>query len=78
MKYIWRSADGQEQMFDLNEDPKEEHDLSRDPDSSFTTTLKAWRARLAERLADRPEGFSKDGKLIPGCTYKPLNQGRLK
>ena len=32
---------------------------------------------MVERLADRPEGFSVDGKLVPGRRYKPLNEGLL-
>ena len=39
--------------------------------------LELWRTRLIERLADRPEGFSRDGKLIPGCIYPALNKGTL-
>jgi arylsulfatase A-like enzyme len=70
-KYIWRPSNGTEQLFDLREDPREEHDLSQDDASR--ETLEIWRARLVERLAGRPEGFVKDGKLIPGRRYRPLN-----
>ena len=70
-KYIWRPLDGQEQLFDLDEDPREEHDLSHGSDASLAV-LKEWRARLVKRLARRPEGFSKDGKLVPGRKYPPL------
>jgi arylsulfatase A-like enzyme len=75
LKYIWRPADGREHLFDLESDPEEERDLTRD--SAFGAVLETWRARLVRRLAERPEGFSRDGKLIPGCTYKPLNPGTL-
>ena len=54
-KYIWRPVDGTQQLFDLNKDPREEHDLSKDP--AHRPVLETWRARLAERLALRPEGF---------------------
>ncbi|MCP4639836.1 MAG: sulfatase-like hydrolase/transferase [bacterium] len=74
-KYIWRPLDGREHLFDLDEDPREERDLSVCP--SHEAALKTWRARLAQRLADRPEGFSRDGELVPGRPYKPLNDGRL-
>lgn len=74
-KYIWRPLDGSEQLFDLSKDAHEEHDLSKDAVSS--ETLGKWRQRLVERLANRPEGFSKDGKLVPGRPYHPLNPGTL-
>lgn len=72
-KYIWRPADGSEHLFDLDEDPQEERDLSKD--ISLRATLEVWRTRLAQRLANRPEGFSKNGKLVPGRPYRPLNKG---
>jgi len=75
-KYIWRPADGQEQLFDLDKDPVEEHDLARDTGAS-AGILKIWHARLVERLAGRPEGFSKDGALIRGRPYGPLNKGTM-
>lgn len=74
-KYIWRPTDGSDHLFDLEKDPREEHDLSKD--KACTTTLEAWRTRLAQRLSTRPEGFSKDGKLIPGRAYRALNKGTL-
>jgi len=70
IKYIWRPTDGAEQLFDLDKDPREEHDLSKDPSSSQRLAL--WRGKLVERLAGRPEGFSEDGKLTPGRPYPPL------
>jgi len=70
-KYIWRPTGGAEQLFDLDEDPKEERDLSGDP--AHRATLESWRKRLIDRLSSRPEGFVKDGKLIPGRPYRPLN-----
>jgi arylsulfatase A-like enzyme len=75
-KYIWRPADGTEQLFDLDNDPQEEHDLSKD--AAASRTLQSWRERLVKRLADRPEGFSEDGRLIAGRPYKALNAGMLK
>ena len=74
-KYIWRSENGMEHLFDLDNDPLEECDLSRR--ASHDATLKAWRARLVEHLAGRPEGFSVDGRLIPGRPYPPLNEGTI-
>jgi arylsulfatase len=69
-KYIWRPANGREQLFDLDKDPREEHDLAQD--ASERERLAQWRARLVRRLADRPEGFSDGIRLIPGRPYPPL------
>ncbi len=74
-KYIWRPTDGREQLFDLDKDLKEEHDLSND--KSHGTILKKWRSLLVQRIANRPEGFSENGKLIPGRPYKALNKGMM-
>lgn len=73
-KYIWRTADGSEQLFDLDKDPTELHDLAADP--GHARELETWRARMVDRLKDRPEGFVKDGKLIAGRPYNALNAGR--
>jgi arylsulfatase len=74
-KYIWRPANGKEHLFDLEKDPREEHDLSKD--ARCIATLEAWRNRLVQRLAARPEGFSKNGRLITGRPYRALNEGTL-
>jgi len=74
-KYIWRPTNGAEQLFDLDKDLREEHELSND--SSHLTILKKWRECLIKRLEDRPEGFSKDGRLITGRPYQPLNEGTM-
>ena len=70
-KYIWRPDDGLELLFDLDADPRELHDLARVP--SQAATLQKWRDRLIARLADRPEGFVQDGKLVSGRPYARLN-----
>ena len=70
-KYIWRPVDGTEHLFDLNNDPCEEHDLSKD--AAHGQALKTWRATLTERLAGRPEGFSDGSRLIQGRRYRPLH-----
>lgn len=75
-KYIWRPTDDREHLFDIDNDLPEARDLSKD--ASHDATLKVWRKRLIKRLANRPEGFVKDGKLIPGRPYKALNKGTLK
>ncbi len=62
-KYIWFTADGREQFFDLNDDPRECHDLVGDP--TRAERINWWRAQLIERLKDRPEGFSDGKRLLP-------------
>jgi len=74
-KYIWRTADGREHLFDLEKDPTEIRDLS--DDATHSDVLSQWRARMVKRLANRPEGFSKNGKLVPGCRYRALNAGEM-
>lgn len=72
-KYIWRPLDGREHLFDLDRDPREEHDLAAVKE--HRGLLLQWRQRLIERLAPRPEGFSDGSKLISGRKYPPLNPG---
>ena len=74
-KYIWRPVNGREHMFDLKKDPREEHDLAKD--TRHLSVLETWRNRLIKRLARRPEGFSENGRLIPGRPYHALNDGTI-
>jgi arylsulfatase A-like enzyme len=69
-KYIWRPSDGTEQLFDLDRDPLEEHDLSR------LAAVIPWRQRLIQRLVGRPEGFSDGHRLISGRPYPPVQRKR--
>ncbi len=71
VKYIWRPLDGDEQLFDLDTDPQEKYDLAQN--ATHTAELKIWRHRLIHRLADRPEGFVRNGQLIAGREYPALN-----
>jgi arylsulfatase A-like enzyme len=67
-KYIWYPGTGDEQLFDLEHDPQELEDLSRD--TRFRIDIAEWRTRLAHELAGRPEEFS-DGlnlKTVGGLT----------
>lgn len=73
-KYIWRPLNGTEQLFDLDADPKEESDLTSNPD--LEDQVEKWRNRLVERLAPRPEGFSDGKRLIAGRPYKPIQAGK--
>ncbi|MGH8018215.1 MAG: sulfatase-like hydrolase/transferase [Opitutaceae bacterium] len=63
-KYIWFSADGREQLFDLRDDPMECRDLARN--GSAEALLQPWCERLVAFLAGREEGFVQHGRLVPG------------
>lgn len=64
-KYVWFTATGEEQLFDLSIDPDETRDLAKDPASS--DRLELWRDRMVRELAPREEdGLSDGNKLIAG------------
>ena len=69
-KYIWFSQTGEEHLFDVVDDPNEERDLASE------ASLAPWRARLAEELAERPEGFSRDGGLVVGQPHGMFVPGK--
>ena len=71
MKYIWHITSGKEQLFDLEKDWKELHDLSGE--TAYEEVLLLWRNRLIRELAGREEGYSDGEKLIPGCTPQKTN-----
>lgn len=64
MKYIWHVTTGTEQLFQIETDYKELHDLSKDP--AYQEELLRWRGRLIHELAGRPEGYTDGERLIPG------------
>jgi arylsulfatase len=72
-KYIWEPWGGREHLFDLAEDPRECHDLSRNADAA--DRLAGWRDRLIAQLQDRPEGFVQNGRLVAGRPYGPVIPG---
>jgi arylsulfatase A-like enzyme len=59
-KYIWFFNTGEEQLFDLIQDPTELSDIS----SSDRGRLEKWRNRMITHLSERGEDFVKDGKLV--------------
>lgn len=71
-KYLWRPADGTEQLFDLQSDPREEHDLA--PVSTHAAALADWRSRLIRELTGRPEGFTDGTHLIAGRPYPAVQK----
>lgn len=61
-KFIWFSASGHEQLFNLEDDPKE----CVNRIESDAPKAAAWRQRMVEQLKNRPEGFVSNGHLVPG------------
>jgi choline-sulfatase len=61
-KYIWFPRRDCEQFFDLTVDPKELHDLSKDPERQEEVTL--WRDRLIQELDTRQAGLVEAGRLV--------------
>ena len=63
-KYIWHSQTGQEQYFDLSQDPHELTDLIGDASCQDRITM--LRGFLIQALQNREEEFVEDGRLIAG------------
>lgn len=59
-KYIWFFNTGEEQLFDLIQDPTELSDIS----SNDSERLSKWRERMIAHLSERGDGFVKDRKLV--------------
>jgi arylsulfatase len=70
IKYVWGSAKGVEQLFDLEADPDECRNLSREDASA--ELLQLWRSRMVDALDGREEGFVQDGALVPGRPVVPI------
>ena len=68
-KYIWYSETGEEQYFNLQEDPHELKNLISD--ENCQGRIKELRAHLIDSLKGRPEGFTDGSVLIPGRPYPP-------
>ncbi|MFO7846835.1 MAG: hypothetical protein R6V27_09760, partial [Balneolaceae bacterium] len=72
MKYIWFFRSGEEQLFNLIEDPDETTNLAGLEE--YGEELELWRERLGEHLIERGEGFAKDGIPVTrdeSRTYSP-------
>lgn len=61
-KYIWFFRTGEEQLFNLQNNPGEITELSQK--SEYAEVLKNWRQRMVEHLSERGEGFVNNGKLV--------------
>ncbi len=60
-KYIYYPGPGDEQLFDIQEDPREMTDLASDP--AHGDVIESFRNLLIKELEGRPEGFVQDGRL---------------
>ncbi len=60
-KYIYYAYDGREQLFDLDRDPGECHDLAGG--SGSQDTLKLWRQHMVTHLSERGPEFVEKGTL---------------
>lgn len=60
-KYVWISATGAEQLFDMEKDPQELHNCIHDP--GMKDIAEEHRQQLIRFLEGREEGFVVDGKL---------------
>jgi arylsulfatase A-like enzyme len=59
-KYIWFLRTGEEQLFNLKNDPGEMAELSK----ANSAELEKWRKKMVDHLSERGEAFVKDGKLV--------------
>jgi arylsulfatase A-like enzyme len=69
-KYAWWSGNGQQQLFDLDSDPEERHDLAALPEWEQTVTQ--WRSRLIAVLDGREDGLSDGSTLRTGRSVRPV------
>ncbi|GHH97792.1 arylsulfatase [Neobacillus kokaensis] len=67
-KYIWYSRTGEEQLFNLVEDPQEVTNLSNKEE--YRHRLEFWRQRLVGELDGREEGYTDGERLIEGRITK--------
>jgi arylsulfatase A-like enzyme len=62
-KLIYHARSGEEQFFDLEQDPRELSDLAGDP--ARQPEVREWRSRLTQHLGLRGEGWVRQGRLVP-------------
>lgn len=62
IKYVWRFHSGNEELFDLTIDPHELKNVATH--KKYQKKLTELRAEMVKHLAERGEGFVKEGKLV--------------
>ncbi|MGQ9729860.1 MAG: arylsulfatase [Candidatus Zipacnadales bacterium] len=60
-KYIYYAPTGQQELFDLRNDPGELHNLAQNP--AYAALVGEWRRRMIEHLAERGEPYVMNGDL---------------
>ncbi|NWQ39623.1 arylsulfatase [Bacillus sp. EB106-08-02-XG196] len=75
-KYIWYSQTGEEQLFNLVQDPQELNNLAKNEE--FQDRLEYWRQKLVKELRGREEGFADGNRLFAGCKTKACLDHLLK
>jgi len=76
-KYIFHARDGEEQLFNIQDDPTEIRDLASD--GRYDSVVRLWRGRLIEHLSERGTSFVKNGQLAlrpEGLMTSPHFPGR--
>lgn len=68
-KFIWHTETGQEQYFNLKQDPHELEDQIAAPE--YQDRIGELRRLMISSLEGRPEGFTDSSRLIPGRKYPP-------
>jgi arylsulfatase len=61
-KYVYYTITGDQQLFDLKQDPQELHDLATEKDSA--ALVKSWREKMVQHLAIRGDAWVRDGDLV--------------
>lgn len=61
IKYIWRFSTGEEELFDLKNDPHESRNVIHD--KKYSKVYKELKNAMIEHLSERGDEFVKDGKL---------------
>ena len=79
IKYVWYFRTGKEQLFNLERDPEETRDLSKD--TMYREELEILRSEMASHFEERGEDWVKDGKLVirkQSMLYSPNYPGSEK
>jgi len=74
-KYFWYNEGDIEQLFDLERDPREQHNLAQDPNNK--KLVGEWRERLIGVLEEERSPDVKDGKLV-SVPYPEIDEKKLR
>lgn len=77
IKYIWFFHSGEEQLFDLESDPYERHNVSKE--HKYSNIIQKMRQAMVEHLSERGEEWVKNGQLVvrkESMLYSPNYPGK--